>query len=79
MKTVQAVFENGVFRPTNPVELPEHSQVEFEPRVIGTEVARQLERMRKTDPGLASVYEVLSRRHSSGQHDTAQRHNEHQP
>jgi len=29
--------------------------------------------------GLAKVYEILGRRHSSGHSDTAQRHNEHQP
>ena len=29
MKTVQAVYENGVFRPTSPVELPESCQVEI--------------------------------------------------
>ena len=33
-KVVHAIFENGVFRPTEPVDLPEHSQVEFEPRVL---------------------------------------------
>jgi predicted DNA-binding antitoxin AbrB/MazE fold protein len=79
MKTVQAVFENGVFRPTMPVDLPEHAQVEFEPRIIETDVAEQLEQLRQTDPGLASIYEVLARRHRSGHPDTAERHNEHQP
>lgn len=29
--------------------------------------------------GLAKVYEILGRRHSSGFTDTAERHNEHQP
>jgi hypothetical protein len=29
--------------------------------------------------GLAKVYEILGRRHSSGHSDTAERHNEHQP
>ena len=29
--------------------------------------------------GLAKVYEILGRRHSSGHTDTAERHNEHQP
>ncbi len=28
--------------------------------------------------GLAKVYEILGRRHSSGHTDTAERHNEHQ-
>jgi hypothetical protein len=29
--------------------------------------------------GLAKIYEILGRRHSSGYTDTAERHNEHQP
>ncbi len=29
--------------------------------------------------GLAKIYEILGRRHSSGCTDTAERHNEHQP
>ncbi|MFO0068423.1 MAG: antitoxin family protein [Pirellulaceae bacterium] len=33
-KTIHAVFENGVFRPVSPVDLPENAEVEFEPRVI---------------------------------------------
>ncbi|MDA1053334.1 MAG: antitoxin family protein [Planctomycetota bacterium] len=40
MKTVQAVYENGVFRPTTPVELPESCQVEIT--------------FRSADPGPAS-------------------------
>lgn len=34
MKVVHAVFENGVFRPRESVELPEGSVVEFEPRLV---------------------------------------------
>ncbi len=34
MATIQAVFENGVFRPTSPVQLPEACEVEFEPRLV---------------------------------------------
>jgi predicted DNA-binding antitoxin AbrB/MazE fold protein len=33
-KTIHAVFENGVFRPTGPVDLPESCEVEFEPRTV---------------------------------------------
>ncbi len=29
--------------------------------------------------GLAKIYDILGRRHSSGYKDTAERHNEHQP
>ena len=31
-KVIHAVFENGVFRPTEPVDLPERCEVVFEPR-----------------------------------------------
>ncbi|MFM7149842.1 MAG: antitoxin family protein [Gemmataceae bacterium] len=33
-KTIHAVFENGIFRPVEPVDLPEKVEVEFEPRVV---------------------------------------------
>lgn len=33
-KTIHAVFENGVFRPIESVDLPEKSEVEFEPRIV---------------------------------------------
>jgi predicted DNA-binding antitoxin AbrB/MazE fold protein len=32
--TIYAVFENGVFRPTQPVNLPDHAEVELEMRPI---------------------------------------------
>ncbi|HEX7376098.1 MAG TPA: antitoxin family protein [Pirellulales bacterium] len=31
---IHAVFEHGVFRPIEPVNLPELTHVEFEPRVV---------------------------------------------
>lgn len=40
MKTVHAIYDQGVFRPTEHVNLPEPSEVEFEPRPVtssGTE------------------------------------------
>lgn len=81
MSTIHAIYENGVFRPTEPVDLPEKSHVKFEPRLveIDPDVADSISELAKTDPGLAAVYEVLSRRYNSGHHDTAERHNEHQP
>jgi len=33
-KTIHAVFENGIFRPVEPVDLPERVEVEFEPRLV---------------------------------------------
>ena len=71
MKTIHAVFENGVFRPTEQVELPEHSQVEFEPRVV---------KAAESHPdGLDEIYEILGRSYDTGERDVASRHNEHQP
>ncbi len=74
--TVHAIYENGVFRPLKPVDLPEHTPVEFEPRVLAEAPQTPAPSMSE---GLAKVYEVLGRRYSSGHTDTAARHNEHQP
>jgi predicted DNA-binding antitoxin AbrB/MazE fold protein len=73
--TVHAIYENGVFRPVDRVDLPDNTPVEFEPRILVKA---------PTDPsgiseGLARIYEILGRRYSSGHSDTAARHNEHQP
>ena len=39
MGTIHAIYENGVFKPTAPVALPDACEVEFEPRVVATPVA----------------------------------------
>ncbi|HEY2410800.1 MAG TPA: antitoxin family protein [Pirellulaceae bacterium] len=65
-KTIHAIFEHGVFRPLEDVLLPEACEVEFEPRVIDSK-------------SMAGIFKVLSERYSSGEHDVAERHNEHQP
>lgn len=66
MTQIEAVYEDGVFRPLEPVTLPEHTRVTV---AVPTPAAG-------TPPG---VREVLSRRHTSGATDTAARHDEHQP
>ena len=71
MKTIHAVYEQGVFRPLETVELPERTEVEFEPRLIPLP-ARQ-------NGSLEAIYAVLSERYESGERDVAARHNEHQP
>lgn len=71
MKVIHAVYENGVFRPTGPVDLPEHCRVEFEPKVVPEGAG--------PDDGLDRIYEILGERYDSGRHDLAERHNEHQP
>jgi predicted DNA-binding antitoxin AbrB/MazE fold protein len=70
MSTIRAIYENGVFRPTEPVQLPERCEVEFEPRVLGPGQRRA---------SLDEIYEILSKRYNSGESDVAERHNEHQP
>ncbi len=69
MNSIHAIYENGVFRPTQPVDLPDRCEVEVEIRIVKTE----------EQPSLDDVYEILGRRYSSGEHDVAARHNEHQP
>ena len=71
IKTIHAVYEDGVFRPTEQVELPEKCEVEFEPRIVASSSERKA--------ALVHVYELLSRRFASGETDVAARHNEHQP
>ena len=69
-KLIRAIYENGVFRPTEPVNLPDRCEVEVEVRTV---------KERPSIPSLDDVYEILGRRHASGEHDLAERHNEHQP
>ena len=70
MSNIHAIYENGVFRPIQPVSLPERSEVEFEIHTI---------KAGPEQPSLDDVYAILGRRHSSGEHDVAVRHDEHQP
>jgi predicted DNA-binding antitoxin AbrB/MazE fold protein len=73
---VHAIYEKGVFRPVEPVDLPDHTPVEFEPRVLAEVPQSPAPSMSE---GLAKIYEILGRRYRSGHTDTAARHNEHQP
>jgi predicted DNA-binding antitoxin AbrB/MazE fold protein len=73
--TVPAIYENGVFRPLGPVDLPDKTPVDLQLRVSsepGPDRAPMPE-------GLAKVYAILGERYDSGHTDTAARHNEHQP
>jgi len=43
METIRAIYEGGVFRPLDPVELPEGAQVEVSPiRENGTQATDKL-------------------------------------
>jgi len=68
---IHAVYEDGVFRPRERVEIPNGSEVEFEPRIVGNgnEQAGLLD----------SIYGILRERFDSGNPDVSSRHNEHQP
>ena len=70
MGTIEAIFDGGVFRPVNPVVLPDKCRVHLQ-IVNGASTA--------PDDDMEAIYEILDRRYSSGFTDTAERHNEHQP
>ncbi len=67
---IHAIYENGVFRPMQPVDLPDRCEVEVEIRAITADEHR---------PSLDDIYAILNERFDSGEHDVAARHNEHQP
>jgi len=69
MESIEAIYEHGVFRPIQPVVLPEHCRV----RVIAPSVGSEL----KQD--LDAIHAVLDLRVNTGERDLAERHNEHQP
>ncbi len=68
--TIHAIYENGVFRPKEAVAFPDPCEVEIEVRQIKQE---------PSIPTLDEIYTILGRRHASGEHNLAERHNEHQP
>jgi len=70
MPIIHAVYENGVFRPKEPVDLPESSEVEVELRRVEPSDAEKR---------LDAIYAILERRFESGETDVAARHDEHQP
>ncbi|MGO8765220.1 MAG: antitoxin family protein [Limisphaerales bacterium] len=71
MKTIHAVYESGVFRPLESVELPEQTEVEFEPRPVTRDEPH--------NGHLDGIYDILAERYESGEHNVAASHNEHQP
>jgi predicted DNA-binding antitoxin AbrB/MazE fold protein len=74
MSVIHAIFEDGVFKPTEPVNLPEHSAVEVHvPASAQVPATDQRHRANKR------LSEILSRSYETGQTDTAARHDEHQP
>lgn len=77
MQTIPAVFENGVFRPTAPVDLPEGTPVQIH---APTRDALDRTAVQADVPdGLLKVYECLAQSFETGDACAAARHNEHQP
>lgn len=71
MKTIIAIHENGVFRPTAPVDSPEGSEVTVEPKpAIGTE---------GFSPRRKRIRELLRRPVDADDPGFSDRHDEHQP
>lgn len=71
MKTIHAVYENGVFRPTGPVELPEGCEVMVEPLEVREPDTLSTHQKR--------IYELLSQPVDTGDPEFSSRHDEHQP
>jgi predicted DNA-binding antitoxin AbrB/MazE fold protein len=76
MKSIRAVYENGVFRPIDEVDLPEHCEVTIDPIPVDPDLARI---MRVTPEDMEEIYRIMSLEFDSGRSDIAERHNEHQP
>jgi predicted DNA-binding antitoxin AbrB/MazE fold protein len=75
MKTIYAIYENGVFRPTAAVDLPEGTTVRLvpEPLVEPEPTPVQLDARRR-------VGEILSRSYDTGEPgNILETHNDHQP
>jgi predicted DNA-binding antitoxin AbrB/MazE fold protein len=72
METIEAIYEGGVFRPVNPVALPDRSRVALQ-------IVKGEQPILDDSKGMDEIYEILDRRYNSGHSDTAERHNEHQP
>ncbi len=69
MATITAVYENGMFRPTVPVDLPEGTTVHVLPAPPHAE----------QDEARRQVFEILSNSYDTGDTEAAARHDEHQP
>ena len=72
MGAFEAIYEGGVFRPIEPVMLPDKSRVRLE-------LCAENGTPSTDDDSLDDIYEILDRRYTTGIIDLAARHNEHQP
>ena len=67
--TIRAIYENGVFRPTEPVDLPDKTTVEV---TVPESDAQGRDNQE-------AIFAILRESYPSGESDVAERHNEHQP
>jgi predicted DNA-binding antitoxin AbrB/MazE fold protein len=65
MKTIHAIYDNGVFRPLEPVALADQCEVELEPKVVQPPKAQR--------EAMKQVFRILSRSFPTGQPDLAAR------
>jgi predicted DNA-binding antitoxin AbrB/MazE fold protein len=71
MTTIDAIFRNGSFQPLGVVDLPENSHVRLQVEAV--------EMTKEQQDATQEIYRLMGLRFRSGHHDTAERHNEHQP
>jgi predicted DNA-binding antitoxin AbrB/MazE fold protein len=74
-KTIHAIYRDGVFRPTEPVSLPDGTEV----NIPTPDTQPEAPAAAPMSEGLAKIYAILGERYTSGHTDTAERHDEHQP
>ena len=74
--TVRAIYEDGVFKPAGPVDLPDGAEVELEVRIVEPQTPENLTRQEQNQ---RQIFEILSRSYDTGDATLAERHNEHQP
>lgn len=70
MKTIHAIYKEGVFRPLDRVEIAEDTEVEFEPRPV-------LPQKPNLYPG-SELAKLLAQRFDGGDPKVSERHNEYQ-
>lgn len=73
METVRGIVDHDTIRLVTPLSLPQGAEIEFEPRVVQNPIESSL------GCNSQELYEVLSRRHDTGEHDLAARVDELDP
>lgn len=74
METIRGIVDHNTIRLVTPISFPEGSEIEFEPRMVGgADGAPPL------GCNSAELYEVLSHRYDTGEHDLAARVDELDP